>query len=114
MSESKKVHILWTNDNLYTSQFLVMFYATNSKAHHLWDEVTVIIWGAPVKFIVDNSVIQEEMKIAQRAGVKFSACLSCARKFGVVSDLEKLDIEVIPWVEPFTELVKNGEPVIYA
>jgi len=91
-----------------------MFYATNSITHHLWDEVTVIIWGAPVKFIVENDIIQEEMKVAQHAGVKFSACLSCARKFGVVEDLEKLGIEVIPWVEPFTELVKNGEPIIYA
>jgi len=114
MAESKKVHILWTNDNLHTSQFVVMFYATNSKIHRLWDEVTVIIWGAPVKFIVENDVIKSELEIAQHAGVKFSACLSCARKFGVVNDLEQLGIEVVPWVEPFTELVKSGKPVIYA
>jgi len=113
MPESKKVHILWTNDNVDTSRFMVLFYSTNSMTHNLWDDVTVIVWGAPVKLIAENSAIQEEMKMAQHVGVKFSACLSCARKFGVVEKLAELGVEVIPWVEPFTELVKNGETVIY-
>jgi len=91
-----------------------MFYATQSMVHKHWDDVTIILWGAPVKFITESDIIQGELEIAQHAGVKFSACVSCARKFGVVDKLEELGIEVTPWTEPFTNLVKNGEPVIYA
>lgn len=110
----QKLHILWSNDNLHTSQFLVMFYAIQSKINHHWDDVTVILWGAPVKFVTENKIIQEELVIAKQAGVKFSACVSCARKFGVVSQLEGLGIEVTPWTEPFTDLVKNNAPIVYA
>jgi len=112
--ETRNLHILWTNDNLHTSQFMVMFYATQSKVHHLWNDVTIILWGAPVKFITENKIIQQEMEIAMHAGVKFSACTSCARKFGVVDELEKLGVEVAPWTEPFTNLIKNGEAIVYA
>jgi len=73
---------------------MVMFYATQSKIQHLWGDVTVILWGAPVKFITENKIIQQEMEIAMHAGVKFSACTSCARKFGVVDELEKLGIKL--------------------
>ena len=113
MPKSKQVYILWTNDNLNTSQLMVMMYATNSMAHSLWDSVTVILWGAPVKLMAESEIIQEEMKIAQHVGVKFSVCVNCARRLGVAKKLEELGIEIAPWVEPFTELLQNGETVIY-
>ena len=114
MTDSKSVHVLWSNDNLITSRLMVLMYATNCMTHSLWDSVTVILWGAPVKLAAENEMIQEELKVAQHAGVKFSACVSCARQLGVIEKLEALDIEVVPWVEPFNELVKSGMPVVYA
>jgi len=113
MSKSKTLHILWTNDNLNTSQLMVMMYATNSMTHALWDNLTVILWGAPVKLAAENEIIQEEMKLAQHVGVKFSACTNCARRLGVSEKLEALGIEIVPWVDPLTELIQNGDPIIY-
>jgi len=113
MPESRNLHILWTNDNLTTSLFMVMQYSINSMTYKLWDSVTVILWGAPVALTAGNEVIQEEIKVAQHVGVKFSACISCARRLDAVEKLESLGIEVIPWVEPFTQMVKDGEPIIY-
>ena len=112
MAKSKHVHILWTNDNLITSRLMVMMYATNSMAHGLWDNVTVILWGATVKLAAENEVIQEEIKLAQHVGVKFSACTSCARQLGMTEKLEGLGVEISPWVEPFTELMQGGKAVI--
>lgn len=112
MAESKELHILWTNDNLYTSNLMVMSYATNSMANRAWDGVTVILWGATVKLAAENDFIQEQMKVAQHAGVKFSACVSCARQFGAVDKLEGLGVEVKPWVEPLTELLQSGKTLI--
>lgn len=113
MIESKALHILWTNDNKHTSQLMVMMYATNSMTKGLWESVTVIIWGAPVKLVAEDESIQEQIKAAQNVGVKFSACISCARHFGVVEILETLDVEVISWMKPFTNLLQNGETLIY-
>ena len=112
MAESNVLHILWTNDNLHTSQFMVMMYATNGMLKFWWDGVTVIIWGATAKLVAENEVIQEQLKIAQHAGVKFSACIACARQLGVIEKLEALGVEVIPWGEPLTHILKNGDALI--
>ena len=112
MAESRTLHILWTNDNLDTSQHMLMMYATNSMLKGWWDNVTVIIWGATAKLVAENEGIQERLKIAQHAGVKFSACIACATIFDVVGKLEALDIEVIPWGPPLTDLLQNGEKLI--
>jgi len=112
MAKSQDLHILWTNDNVDTSLHMVLFYATNSMTHRLWDHVTVILWGATVKLAAENERIQEEMKLAQHAGVKFSACMSCARRLGIVEKLADLGIELLPWVEPLTDLIQSGEPLI--
>jgi len=114
MTDSKSLHILWTNDNLLTSRLMVMMYATNCMTHSLWGNVTVIIWGATVKLVAENELIQDELKLAQSTGVKFSACVSCARQLGAVEKLEELGVEVTPWVEPFTELIQDGKPIVYA
>ena len=110
--ESRDLHILWTNDNVYASNMMVMMYATNSMLYQLWDSVTVIIWGGTVKLVAENEMIQEQLKTAQHVNVKFSACISCATQFGVVEKLEELGVDVVPWTEPFTEIVRRGLPLI--
>ena len=112
MENSKDLHVLWTNDDVNTSNLMVLMYATNGMLYQLWDSVTVIVWGATAKLVAENELIQGQIKVAQNANVKFSACIACARQFGVVEKLEELGIEVIPWVEPFTEIVQSGKPFI--
>jgi len=110
----KHLHILWKTDDLDTARHMVLFYATNARMNHLWDDITVILWGSPVKLVTENEVIAEEIKMAQHVGVKFSACLSCARRLGVVDEVNALGIETIPWVEPLTHLIQENQPIIYA
>jgi len=112
MAKSNALHILWTNDNMDTSRFMLMMYSTNSMLNRWWDGVTVIIWGATAKLVAQDETIQEYLKLAQHAGVKFSACISCARQLGVIDELEALGIEVIPWGPPLTAIIQNGDPLI--
>ena len=112
MNNTKKLHILWTNADIHTSQLMVMMYARNSMLRNWWDEVTVIIWGETAKLIAENHTIQEEYKMASYAGVKFSACIACAERLGVADKLRELEIEVIPWGEPLTDLLQNGEKLL--
>jgi hypothetical protein len=112
MEEKNTLYILWTNADLLTSQHMVMMYAKNSIIRGWWEKVTVIIWGATAKLVAENAIIQEEIKINQNVGVKFSACVACARQLGVVSQLEALGVEVISWGPPLTELLKSNEKLI--
>ncbi|MDN5352647.1 MAG: hypothetical protein PWQ12_1568 [Clostridiales bacterium] len=112
MEDKRKLHILWTNGDINTSLHMVMMYATNAMLRGWWDEVKVIIWGAPAKLVAENKEIQERIELAKRSGVEFSACIACARELGVLEDLEKLNIEVISWGAPLTELIQSKASLI--
>jgi hypothetical protein len=91
---------------------MLMMYSTNSMLNHWWDSITVIIWGASAKLVAENETIKELIKTAQHAGVKFSACIGCARQLDVYDELEALGVEIIPWGVPLTELLKGGEKLL--
>jgi hypothetical protein len=107
-----ELNILWTNDNLITSEKMVFMYGINAKKKQWWDEVTLILWGAPVKLASENLTIQKLIKEAQDAGVHVSACKGCADQLGVTSTLIDLNIEVIYWGEPLTEILKTDGKLI--
>ncbi|MEA4814618.1 MAG: DsrE family protein [Oscillospiraceae bacterium] len=108
----EELYILWTNADPLTAHNMVMMYATNALLKRWWDEVTVIIWGATAKYVAEDESIQGKIKIAQQAGVKFTACQACAVNLGVKDTLEALGIEVISWGPPLTELIKEHKNLI--
>ena len=112
MKQANTLNILWTNDNIITSEKMVLMYALNSKLNNWWNEVTVIIWGATAKLVSENTMIQEKIKLALHAGVKFSACKTCAEQLNVEEKLSELGIEVKYWGEGLTEILKEDEKLI--
>jgi hypothetical protein len=112
MTEPNKLYILWTNDNVMTSEKMVLMYAQNSMLNYWWKEVTVIIWGATAKLVAENEMIREKIKLAIHSGVKFSACKACAEQLGVTDKLLELGIEVMYWGEGLTEILKENEKLL--
>ena len=112
MEQANHLTILWTNADVLTSDKMVMMYATNAMLSKWWDAVTVIIWGATAKLAAENELIQTKIMLAQRAGVKFSACKACADQLGTTDQLLKQGVEVIYWGEGLTEILKNGEKLL--
>lgn len=107
-----KLHILWTNDNVLTAKHMLLLYASKTLEFKLWDEVTIIIWGASSKLVAENKQIQQLIADAQKTGVKFSSCIKCAEDLGTTQALLDQDIELIAWGKPLTELIKNKEHLI--
>jgi hypothetical protein len=112
MGKPNSLFILWTNDNIFTSEKMVLMYAQNSKLHNWWNEVTVIIWGATAKLVGENKMIQEKIKLAMHTGVKFSACKACADQLNVTEELLDLGVEVIYWGEGLTDILKDDDKLI--
>lgn len=112
MGNDNSLNILWTNADPLTSELMVMMYATNSMRKHFWQEVTVIIWGATAKLAAENEKIKALIKTAKEAGVKFSACLACADRLGVVKQLEEQGIEVKFWGTGLTEILKEDKKLL--
>ena len=112
MEKPNTLYILWTNADILTSEKMVMMYATNSLLNHWWDSVTVIIWGAPAKLVAESELIQTKIKIAQHAGVKFSACKACSDQLDTTDTLLDLGIEVMYWGEGLTDILKGEDKLI--
>lgn len=95
MENKSRPNILWTDDYLIASEKMVFMYGINAKRKDLWDEVTIIIWGATAKLAGENKLIQEFLEEAKLEGVHITACKACADQFGLSETLESLGIEVI-------------------
>jgi len=108
----KHLYLLWTNDNPITAEKMVFMYTINSLIHNWWEEVTIIIWGAPTKLVSEDVNIQERIKEALDAGVHITACKACADQLGVTEILENLQIEVKYWGLPLTDILKNDEHLL--
>jgi hypothetical protein len=77
-----------------------------------WDEVTVIIWGATAKLAAENETIRLKMRLAQQAGVRFSACKACTDQLGVSDNLAALGVEIKYWGTGLTDILKGGEKLL--
>lgn len=107
-----ELYILWTNDNPITAEKMVFMYALNSIKQGWWDELTIIIWGATAKLVVQNEKIAPIIRELLEAGVKVSACKSCADELGVSSELAELGIEIRYWGEALTMILKSDLKLI--
>ncbi len=112
MSKQSMLNILWTNDNLITSEKMVFMYGVNSKRNGWWDEVRIIVWGATVQLVSENKMIQSLVEEAQLEGVQITACKACADQLGVTDVLEELGLEIKYWGKPLTEILQSGEQLI--
>lgn len=106
------LYILWTNDNPITAEKMVFMYAVNSMRRNWWEEVTVIIWGAPALLVAKNGDIQDKVQEALDAGVHLVACKACADQLGVTALLKELGIEVEYLGELLTKLLKDNEQLL--
>lgn len=111
--EKLHLHILWTNADINTSKLMVLMYAKYSIKNGWWDECTIILWGATVKLVAENTEIQAEMAMLQKEfGIKFVGCITCAKELGVVDELTALGVELEPWGPHLTRLLQAGAPLI--
>jgi hypothetical protein len=107
-----KLVIVWTSDDPYLAERMVLMYAHAAKTAGWFNEVTLIIWGPSAKMVSENLKIQEKLKAMQKDGVKIQACIACASAYDVVEDLKKLDFEVKGMGKPLTDYLRSDAKVL--
>ena len=112
MKNDKHLYVLWTNDNPITAEKMVFMYTINALKNGWWDNITLIIWGAPTKLVSEDAAVQKNIKTALDAGVHITACKACADQLGVTEILKKLNIEVKYWGVPLTEILTENRPLL--
>jgi hypothetical protein len=112
LAEKTTLYILWTNDNIITSEKMVFMYANNAKIHGWWENVTLVVWGATAKLVAENEHIQELIAESQEHGIHVTACKACSDQLGVSEILEALGIDVQYLGIALTNVLKNDEKLI--
>jgi hypothetical protein len=107
-----KLLILWTNAQEETVHNMVFMYSVNARLHGWWDEVTLLIWGAPASLSAEDAEVQKDIARAREAGVRVIACKACAERLGVVDALKKQDVEVFYTGEFLTDWLKSGDKLL--
>ncbi len=109
---SDKLVIVWTSDDPYLAERMVLMYGHAAKTAGWFKEVTLIIWGPSAKMVSENIKIQEKLKAMQNDGVEIQACIVCAQAYGIEEELKKLNFEVKGMGKPLTDYLKSDAKVI--
>jgi hypothetical protein len=91
----KHVVILWKTDNDIDIHNLVIPFAYNALVQEWFDHVTLLIWGASQKRVLEDKMIGERVKNLREQGIRTVACKMCAENIHTAEYLEGLNIEVI-------------------
>ena len=111
-NESNKLVIVWTSDDPYLAERMVLMYSHAAKTNGWFKEVTLIIWGPSAKMVSENMKIQEKLKAMQADGIEIQACIVCADSYGVTEDLKNLNFEVKGMGKPLTGYLKSNAKVL--
>jgi hypothetical protein len=109
---SDQLVIVWTTDNPYTAERMILMYAHAAKTAGWFQDVTLIIWGPSAKMVAENIKIQEKLKSMQDDGVEIRACIVCANMYEVTEDLKALGFDVQGMGKPLTDYLKSGAKVL--
>jgi hypothetical protein len=104
--------ILWTSDDPYLAERMVLMYTHAAKTAGWFNEVILIIWGPSAKLTAENLKIQEKLTAMQKDGVTIEACIACANAYGVTQDLKNLGFEVRGMGKPLTDYLKSGKTIL--
>lgn len=111
-NSSNQLVIVWTSDDPYLAERMVLMYAHAAKTKGWFEEVVLIIWGPSAKMVSENVKIQEKLKAMQEDKVEIQACIACASAYRVVDDLKNLDFEVKGMGKPLTDYLKSNAKVL--
>jgi len=111
-SNNNELLVMWTSGEVETAKHMVFMYTLNAKLQGWWEEVTLLIWGAASRLILEDETLQAELVKMQTAGVKIIACKACAQKMEVVEKLEALGIKVFFTGQFLTDWLQSDKKLI--
>lgn len=108
----KELYIIWTSDNIHTSEQMVFGYSINAMKKNQWDKITIIILGGSAILANRNPKIQKLIKKALELGIIVSACSVCADQLQSLDNLEEIGIEIKHWGDSITQIIQDGKKLL--
>lgn len=110
--ETQDLEIVWTTSEKEVALKVILKYALNSKTKGWWQNVNIILWGPAVKLVAEDAQIQSEFLELLHKGITSEACLDCAESYGVIEKLSKINVDVKPMGERFSNYIKEKRNIV--
>ncbi len=104
--------VIWTSGDPGVAKNVCFMYTHTAKRRGWFAVVHLVVWGPSAKLLAEDKELQKEIKAMQKSGVVVEACVACAKNYGVVDVLKKLDIDVKGMGQPLTERLKGPWKVL--
>lgn len=111
-TDGEKLLVLWTSGEREVASNMVFMYTLNGCLHGWWQEVTLLIWGASGKLLVEDTALQEKLPKMMDAGVRIVACKKCAENQGIAERLEAMGVDVFYTGTFLTDWLKSEKKVL--
>lgn len=109
---SDKLVVVWTSGDKGVAENMVFMYTLNAKKKEWFKDVTFIVWGPSSKLLAEDKDLQKSLKEMSDEGITIEACLRCAENYQVVSELEKLGVDVKLMGTILSDYLKEDRKVI--
>ena len=106
---SGKLMVVWTSADPEVADKVCLMYTHAAKAYGWFAEVRLVVWGPSQRLLVEDPAIQAKVRSMQEDGIVVQACVACAKKLGLVKQLEALGVDVRGMGVPLTEALKDPE-----
>ena len=104
-----KLMVVWTSADPEVADKVCLMYTHAAKAYGWFAEVHLVVWGPSQRLLVGDPAIQAKVRSMQEDGIVVEACVACAKKLGLVEQLEALGVDVRGMGVPLTEALKDAE-----
>ena len=104
-----KLLIVWSSGEKEVAKKLVLLYGSVMLERKYWDEASIMIWGPSAQLLANDVELQEQMKVVQKSGVAFNACVVCTDDYGVSQKIKELGVDLIHTGEMLTESLQSDD-----
>ena len=108
-----RLMVVWTSADPDVADKVCLMYTHAAKKYGWFADVKLVVWGPSQRLLVGDPTIQAKVEQMRDDGVVVEACIACARKLGLVDQIEALGYEVKGMGKPLTAALKDpGTEVI--
>jgi len=110
--QQDRLVVIWLSADRRAAADMALFYLRESLLAGDWQTAELWLWGPPVALAAQDEALLEELRETMGLGVRLSACIDCAARYGVAQRLAGEGIAVRGLSAELTALLRGREPLL--
>lgn len=107
-ASERRLVVVWTSGDREVALNMVFMYAKSSLLQDWWDRVLLMVWGPAARLLLEDAEVRAALDDLRQNGVMVWACRACAERYGIVSRLHSIGLEVLYVGQPLTRMLQTG------